>query len=55
MSLPIGLAPEDNLPVGIQIMAPARADERMYAVGGALEAALLEQWGAPILSKAVAL
>ncbi|NDB18283.1 MAG: Asp-tRNA(Asn)/Glu-tRNA(Gln) amidotransferase GatCAB subunit A, partial [Actinobacteria bacterium] len=55
MSLPIGLAPEDGLPVGMQIMAPARADERMYAVGGALEAALLEQWGAPILSKAVAL
>jgi aspartyl-tRNA(Asn)/glutamyl-tRNA(Gln) amidotransferase subunit A len=55
MSIPIGLAPEDNLPVGIQIMAPARADERMYAVGGALEAALLAQWGAPILSKAVAL
>lgn len=55
MSLPIGLAPEDGLPVGIQIMAPARADERMYAVGGALEAALLAQWGAPILSKAAAL
>ncbi|MEY5145233.1 MAG: hypothetical protein RL745_602 [Actinomycetota bacterium] len=50
MSLPVGLAPEDNLPVGLQIMAPARKDERMYAVGGALEAALLQQWGAPILS-----
>ena len=50
MSLPIGLAPEDNLPVGIQIMAPAMADDRLYNVGAALERALLAQWGAPILS-----
>lgn len=52
MSLPIGLAPEDNLPVGLQIMAPAMADERLYNVGAALERALLDTWGAPLLSQA---
>ena len=52
MSLPIGLATEDSLPVGLQIMAPAMADDRLYNVGAALERALLEQWGAPLLSKA---
>ena len=51
MSLPAGLAPEDSLPVGFQIMAPAMKDERMYLVGAALEAALLTKWGAPLLSK----
>jgi len=50
MSLPMGLAPEDGLPVGIQIMAPAMADDRLYNVGAALERALVSQWGAPILS-----
>mgnify|MGYP006267365113 CR=1 FL=1 len=49
MSLPCGLADEDNLPVGFQIMSPAMKDERMYLVGGALEAALLDKWGKPIL------
>lgn len=52
MSLPAGLAPEDGLPVGFQIMAPAMQDQRMYLVGAALEAALLTQWGAPLLSQA---
>ena len=52
MSLPAGLAPEDGLPVGFQIMAPAMQDQRMYLVGAALEAALLAQWGAPLLSQA---
>ncbi len=52
MSLPAGLADEDNLPVGFQIMAPAMQDHRLYQAGAALEAALLSKWGAPILSKA---
>ena len=52
MSLPSGLAPEDGLPVGFQIMAPAMQDQRMYLVGAALEAALLSRWGAPLLSQA---
>lgn len=45
MSLPIGLAPEDGLPVGLQIMAPALADDRLYRVGSALEQALVDTWG----------
>jgi aspartyl-tRNA(Asn)/glutamyl-tRNA(Gln) amidotransferase subunit A len=52
MSLPAGLAEEDGLPVGFQIMAPAMQDQRLYQVGAALEAALISKWGAPILSKA---
>ena len=39
MSVPSGLAPDDNLPVGLQIMAPAMADDRLYRVGAAYEAA----------------
>jgi aspartyl-tRNA(Asn)/glutamyl-tRNA(Gln) amidotransferase subunit A len=45
MSVPIGLAAEDGLPAGLQIMAPAMADERMYRVGAALENALRERDG----------
>jgi aspartyl-tRNA(Asn)/glutamyl-tRNA(Gln) amidotransferase subunit A len=51
MSLPIGLAPEDNLPVGLQIMAPAMADDRLYNVGAAIERALNEKWGGSILNQ----
>jgi aspartyl-tRNA(Asn)/glutamyl-tRNA(Gln) amidotransferase subunit A len=52
MSLPSGLADEDQLPTGFQIMAPAMKDDRMYQVGSALEAALLSKWGKPILANA---
>jgi aspartyl-tRNA(Asn)/glutamyl-tRNA(Gln) amidotransferase subunit A len=52
LSLPAGLAPEDGLPVGLQVMAPALADDRLYRVGAALEAALLDRWGAPLLDSA---
>ena len=52
MSLPCGLAPEDGLPVGFQIMSPAMKDELMYQVGGTLEAALLNKWGKPLLADA---
>ena len=52
MSLPAGLADEDNLPVGFQIMAPAMQDARLYQVGSALEAALVSQWGGTLISKA---
>lgn len=45
MSLPVGLAPEDGLPVGLQIMAPPMADDRLYLVGAALEEALVDRWG----------
>jgi aspartyl-tRNA(Asn)/glutamyl-tRNA(Gln) amidotransferase subunit A len=55
MSLPAGLAEEDGLPVGFQIMAPAMCDDRLYQVGGALEAALVSKWGGHLISKAPAL
>jgi len=55
MSVPCGLAPEDNLPVGLQIIAPAMADDRLYRVGGAVEAALNDKWGHPLLEEAPAL
>jgi len=51
MGLPIGLAPEDGLPVGIQIMAPARADDRLYRVGATLERLLEEKWGHTLISQ----
>ena len=51
MSLPAGLS-DDGLPVGFQILAPAREDARLYRVGGALERLLEERWGGPILGRA---
>jgi aspartyl-tRNA(Asn)/glutamyl-tRNA(Gln) amidotransferase subunit A len=45
ISVPIGLAPEDNLPVGIQFLAPARQDAKLYHAGAALEAILENLWG----------
>ena len=55
MSIPSGLAEEDGLPAGFQIMAPAMKDDRMYQVGSALEAALISKWGKPILDNAPSL
>ncbi|CAN5306430.1 Asp-tRNA(Asn)/Glu-tRNA(Gln) amidotransferase subunit GatA [soil metagenome] len=55
MGLPIGLAPEDGLPVGFQIMAPAREDARLYTLGATLERLLEEKWGHTLLSQAPAL
>ena len=55
MSLPVGLAPEDGLPVGFQIMAPPMADDRLYLVGAALESALYDQWGHLLIEEAPAL
>ncbi|MFD6949281.1 aspartyl/glutamyl-tRNA amidotransferase subunit A [Nocardiopsis sp. TSRI0078] len=46
LSVPCGLAPEDGLPVGFQIMAPALADDRTYRVAAAVERALDERDGA---------
>ena len=42
-SFPVGLAPEDGLPVGFQVMAPPLADDRLYRVGAALERLLPNQ------------
>ncbi|MFP8884534.1 Asp-tRNA(Asn)/Glu-tRNA(Gln) amidotransferase subunit GatA [Streptomyces mangrovi] len=55
MSLPCGLAPEDGLPVGLQIIAPAMADDRLYRVGAAVEAAYHARWGHPLLEEAPSL
>jgi aspartyl-tRNA(Asn)/glutamyl-tRNA(Gln) amidotransferase subunit A len=50
-SFPAGLAPEDGLPVGVQVMAPPLADDRLYRVGAALERALVSRWGGPLLDR----
>jgi aspartyl-tRNA(Asn)/glutamyl-tRNA(Gln) amidotransferase subunit A len=52
ISVPCGLADEDRLPVGLQVMAPVLADDRVYRVGAAVEAALTERWGHPLLEEA---
>jgi len=49
ISLPIGVAPEDGLPVGIQFLAPAMEDARLYQVGAALEEILEQKWGKTML------
>ncbi|KRF05014.1 glutamyl-tRNA amidotransferase [Arthrobacter sp. Soil782] len=50
ISVPGGLA--DGLPVGIQFLAPARQDARLYRAGAALEALLEDTWGGPLLAQA---
>ncbi len=55
LSLPNGLADEDDLPTGFQILAPAMADDRVYRVGAALETLLRQQWGGSLLDRAPAL
>ncbi len=55
ISVPSGLADEDGLPAGVQVLAPARADDRVYRVGAVIEALLVEQWGGPLLGRAPAL
>ncbi|MEW2356144.1 Asp-tRNA(Asn)/Glu-tRNA(Gln) amidotransferase subunit GatA [Spirillospora sp. NPDC029432] len=52
ISVPCGLADEDGLPVGLQIMAPVLGDDRVYRVGAAVEKALEDRWGGPLLAKA---
>jgi aspartyl-tRNA(Asn)/glutamyl-tRNA(Gln) amidotransferase subunit A len=47
ISVPCGLA--DGLPVGLQVMAPPLADDRLYLVGAALENALAGRWGGLLL------
>jgi aspartyl-tRNA(Asn)/glutamyl-tRNA(Gln) amidotransferase subunit A len=52
LSVPSGVADEDGLPTGFQVLAPAMADDQLYRVGAALEAALHARWGAPLLDRA---
>jgi aspartyl-tRNA(Asn)/glutamyl-tRNA(Gln) amidotransferase subunit A len=55
ISVPSGLAEEDGLPTGIQVLAPALADDRVYRVGAALETLLQDRWGGPLLDRAPSL
>jgi aspartyl-tRNA(Asn)/glutamyl-tRNA(Gln) amidotransferase subunit A len=52
LSVPIGVAPEDGLPVGLHVMAPPLADDRLYRVAAAVEAAFVSRWGHPLLDEA---
>ena len=52
ISVPCGLADEDGLPVGLQVMAPPLADDRLYRVAAAAEAAFTRRWGHPLLAEA---
>jgi aspartyl-tRNA(Asn)/glutamyl-tRNA(Gln) amidotransferase subunit A len=52
ISVPSGLADEDGLPAGVQILAPVQADDRCYRVGAAVEAILAAKWGGPLLAQA---
>jgi len=51
ISVPAGLA-EDGLPVGVQVLAPALADDRLYRVGAVIESLLQETWGGPLIEQA---
>ena len=46
MSLPAGLA--DGMPVGFQLLAPAKQDARLYEVGAAIEALVSDAAGTPV-------
>ena len=51
ISVPCGLADEDGLPVGLQVMAPALADDRLYRVAAAVEAAFADRVGASVAQR----
>src|SRR6476660_451778 len=55
ISVPSGLADEDGLPTGVQVLAPAMADDRVYRVGAVLEKLLTDRWGGPLVDQAPAL
>ncbi len=47
LSLPVGTAAEDGLPVGLQLLAPAFEDARLYRAGAAIESLVSERDGVP--------
>ncbi|MEO6084279.1 MAG: Asp-tRNA(Asn)/Glu-tRNA(Gln) amidotransferase subunit GatA [Umezawaea sp.] len=51
MSVPSGLSADDGLPVGLQIMAPALQDHRMYRVAAAYEVARDAAQGGPLIGR----
>ncbi|HZA15992.1 MAG TPA: Asp-tRNA(Asn)/Glu-tRNA(Gln) amidotransferase subunit GatA [Pseudonocardiaceae bacterium] len=48
LSVPAGLSDVDGLPVGLQVMAPAQADDRAYRVAAAYEVARDAAEGGPL-------
>jgi aspartyl-tRNA(Asn)/glutamyl-tRNA(Gln) amidotransferase subunit A len=44
-SFPCGVAADDGLPVGLHVMAPVLAEDRLYLLGGALESVWAPRWG----------
>ena len=55
MSVPAGLSAEDGLPVGLQVMAPALQEQRMYKVAAAYEAARDAASGGALITRVPAL
>ena len=56
ISVPSGLADEDGLPAGFQVLAPALADDRrLPRRRRARGRCCADQWGGPLLDKAPAL
>jgi aspartyl-tRNA(Asn)/glutamyl-tRNA(Gln) amidotransferase subunit A len=51
VSVPSGLSDDDGLPVGMQIMAPAMQEHRIYRVAAAYEAARNDAQGGPVINK----
>jgi len=45
MSIPMGLAEDDGLPTGLQLMAPAYQDARLYELGATLERLITDRDG----------
>jgi aspartyl-tRNA(Asn)/glutamyl-tRNA(Gln) amidotransferase subunit A len=51
ISVPCGLSDDDGLPVGLQIMAPALQEQRMYRVAAAYEVARNDSQGGPLINR----
>lgn len=47
LSVPVGVT-DEHLPVGVQVLAPAFEDARVYRVGAAIEQLVTERNGAPV-------
>nr|WP_243752012.1 Asp-tRNA(Asn)/Glu-tRNA(Gln) amidotransferase subunit GatA [Leucobacter weissii] len=52
LSVPVGTAVEDGLPVGLQLLAPAFEDARLYRAGAALERLIEDRDGRPFWAQA---
>lgn len=55
LSLPVGTAEEDGLPVGLQLLAPAYEDARLYRAAAAIEQLVTERDGQPFWAQAPSL